>query len=120
MLVYVRPSNEALPRARVPGAQDQRGGPSHLFIVGALRVRRTVCLLLRIVLRPRVARDRRLSGSIPSSVLRVCAERRFTRLLDPTEGLADNSGGNRRCGGAFVDGSKGGPEHEITGCGRAG
>jgi hypothetical protein len=25
MLVYVRPSNEALPRARVPGAQDQRG-----------------------------------------------------------------------------------------------
>ena len=25
MLVYVRPSNEALLRARVPGAQDQRG-----------------------------------------------------------------------------------------------
>ena len=31
MLVNVRPSNEALPRARVPGAQDQRGGPSHIF-----------------------------------------------------------------------------------------
>ena len=32
MLVYVRPSNEALFRARVPGAQDQRGCPSnHLF-----------------------------------------------------------------------------------------
>jgi hypothetical protein len=31
MLVYVRPSNEALLRARVPGAQDQRGCPSHPF-----------------------------------------------------------------------------------------
>jgi hypothetical protein len=30
MLVYVRPSNEALLRARVPGAQDQYGCPSHL------------------------------------------------------------------------------------------
>ena len=29
MLVYVRPSNEALLRARVPGAQDQCGWPSH-------------------------------------------------------------------------------------------
>ena len=29
MLVYVRPSNEALLRARVPGAQDQRGRPFH-------------------------------------------------------------------------------------------
>jgi hypothetical protein len=29
MLVYVRPSNEALLRARVPGAQDQRGCPSN-------------------------------------------------------------------------------------------
>ena len=28
MLVYVRPSNEALLRARVPGAQDQHGCPS--------------------------------------------------------------------------------------------
>jgi hypothetical protein len=33
MLVYVRPSNEALLRARVPGAQDQRGCPSIPFIV---------------------------------------------------------------------------------------
>jgi hypothetical protein len=31
MLVYVRPSNEALLRARVPGAQDQHGCPSHSF-----------------------------------------------------------------------------------------
>jgi hypothetical protein len=31
MLVYVRPSNEALLRARVPGVQDQRGCPSHPF-----------------------------------------------------------------------------------------
>src|SRR5437588_11700253 len=29
ILVYVRPSNEALLRARVPGAQDQRGCPSN-------------------------------------------------------------------------------------------
>ena len=34
MLVYVRPSNEALRRARVPGAQDQCGCPSNPFIVG--------------------------------------------------------------------------------------
>ncbi len=31
MLVDVRPSNEALLRARVPGAQDQRGCPSYPF-----------------------------------------------------------------------------------------
>ena len=31
MLGYVRPSNEALLRARVPGAQDQRGCPSNPF-----------------------------------------------------------------------------------------
>ena len=31
MLVYVRPSNEALLRARVPGAQDQRAWPSTPF-----------------------------------------------------------------------------------------
>jgi hypothetical protein len=31
MLVEVRPSNEALLRARVPGAQDQRGCLSSLF-----------------------------------------------------------------------------------------
>ena len=31
MLVYVRPSNEALLRARVPEAQGQRGCPSHPF-----------------------------------------------------------------------------------------
>jgi|CXWL01.1.fsa_nt_gi hypothetical protein len=30
MLVYVRPSNEAILRARVPGALDQHGRPSHL------------------------------------------------------------------------------------------
>ena len=42
MLVYVRPSNEALLRARVPGAQDQCGCPSNPFIVGALRAYETV------------------------------------------------------------------------------
>jgi hypothetical protein len=39
MLVYVRPSNEALLRARVPGAQDQRGCPSS-FSSCALREHR--------------------------------------------------------------------------------
>ena len=34
MLVYVRPSNEALLRARVPGAQEQRGCPSNPFYCG--------------------------------------------------------------------------------------
>jgi hypothetical protein len=29
MLVYVRPSNEHILIVRVPGAQDQRGCPSH-------------------------------------------------------------------------------------------
>jgi len=40
MLVYVRPSNEALLRARVPGAQDQRGWPPIFFTVRVLRARR--------------------------------------------------------------------------------
>ena len=40
MLVYVRPSNEALLRARVPGAQDHMGPFQSLFIVGALRAQR--------------------------------------------------------------------------------
>jgi hypothetical protein len=34
MLVYLRPSNEALLRSRVPGAQDQRGCPSNPFYRG--------------------------------------------------------------------------------------
>ena len=44
MLVYVRPSNEALPRARVPGAQDQRGCPSHSFYRGGSASKKDVCL----------------------------------------------------------------------------
>jgi hypothetical protein len=39
MLVYVRPSNEALLRARVPGAQDHMGVLPLLFIVRPLRAR---------------------------------------------------------------------------------
>jgi len=31
MSAYVRPSNEVLPRARVPGTQDQRGCPFNPF-----------------------------------------------------------------------------------------
>src|SRR4029079_16807486 len=41
MLVSVRPSNEGLLRARVPGARDQRGCPSYPFIVRVLRATRT-------------------------------------------------------------------------------
>ena len=54
MLVYVRPSNEALLRARAPGAQDQRGCPSNLFIVGALRAQRPCQLSRRFP--PKLAR----------------------------------------------------------------
>ena len=54
MLVYVRPSNEALLRARVPGAQDQRGCPSLPFDRARSATRRPVCLLPAV--RPRVAR----------------------------------------------------------------
>jgi len=42
MLVYVRPSNEALPRARVPGAQDQRGCPSNPFYRGGFASTETI------------------------------------------------------------------------------
>jgi hypothetical protein len=49
MLVYVRPSNEALLRARVPGAQDQRGCPSFpiLFVtaLGNTSIIRSLWLL---------------------------------------------------------------------------
>jgi hypothetical protein len=38
MLVKVRPSNEALLRARVPGAQDQRGWPFQAFSSGGFRL----------------------------------------------------------------------------------
>ncbi len=39
MLVKVRPSNEALLKARVPGAQDQRGCPPILFTLRVARAR---------------------------------------------------------------------------------
>ena len=49
ILVYVRPSNEALLRARVPGAQDQRGCPSHPLKPRVARAQgrdhRVLCLL---------------------------------------------------------------------------
>jgi hypothetical protein len=40
MLVYVRPSNEALLRARVPGAQDQHGYP--LPVLFSVRIERAL------------------------------------------------------------------------------
>ena len=45
MLVYVRPSNEALLRARVPGAQDQRGRPSLIFYRARSASKKDRCLL---------------------------------------------------------------------------
>jgi len=45
MLVYVRPSNEALLRARVPGAQNQRGCPFHPFYRGGSANKKDGCLL---------------------------------------------------------------------------
>ena len=53
MLVYVRPSNEALLRARVPGAQNQRGCLPIFFIVRVLRARRAPGRALPILLRAR-------------------------------------------------------------------
>jgi hypothetical protein len=60
MLVEVRPSNEALFRARVPGAQDERGYPSIHFIVQALRARRATWPLTPHLPRPRVARAQKI------------------------------------------------------------
>jgi hypothetical protein len=45
MLIYVRPSNEALLRARVPGAQDQRECPSNLFHRGGFASKKDGWLL---------------------------------------------------------------------------
>jgi hypothetical protein len=44
MLVYVRPSNEDLLRARVSGAQDQQGCPSHLSDCAASASKKVVWL----------------------------------------------------------------------------
>ena len=65
MLVYVRPSNEALLRARVPGAQDQRGCHSILFTVRVLRARRAPGNYLPIPPRPRVARAQKIISLHP-------------------------------------------------------
>ena len=42
-----------------------RASSDHRFIVGALRARRTVCLLLRILPRPRVARAQKIISPRP-------------------------------------------------------
>ena len=66
MLVYVRPSNEALLRARVPGAQEQHGCPLPiLFTVRVLRARRAPDRSLPILLRPRVARAQEINRPPP-------------------------------------------------------
>jgi hypothetical protein len=70
VLVPLRPSNEHILIVRVPGARDQHGCHSIPFIVGALRARRTVCLLPRILLRPRVARAQG-TARLPRLLLRL-------------------------------------------------
>ena len=47
-----------LPQMEQADCSSLRASSDHCFIVGALRARRTVCLLPRILLRPRVARAR--------------------------------------------------------------
>ena len=66
MLVYVRPSNEALLRARVPGAQDQRGCLPILYRGGSASKKNGLpapCILLR----PRVPLARSFIPSFPLS-----------------------------------------------------
>ena len=74
VLVPLRPSNEHILIVRVPGARDRHECHSTLFIVGALRARRTVCLLPRIILRQRVTRTQQASLS-PRAVLSGCKTR---------------------------------------------
>src|SRR4029077_6815299 len=50
-----------------------RASTDHRFIVGALRARRTVCLLSRILLMPRVARARGPLGYQPAFFIRSTA-----------------------------------------------
>jgi hypothetical protein len=64
MLVYVRPSNEALLRARVPGAQDQHGCPSNHFHRARSASKEGTWPLPSHPLRPRVARAQRVVSSI--------------------------------------------------------
>ena len=59
MLVYVRPLNEALLRARVPGAQDQHGSPPNPFHRARSASKKGTWSLPLILLRPRVARSHR-------------------------------------------------------------
>ena len=59
MLVYVRPLNEALLRARVPGAQDQHGSPPNPFHRARSASKKGAWPLPLLLLRPRVARARR-------------------------------------------------------------
>ena len=76
MLVYVRPSNEALHRARVPGAQDQRGCSSNPFYRGGSASKKGTWLLPLIFLRPRVARAQEIIRLLPYLALpKICLPR---------------------------------------------
>jgi hypothetical protein len=72
-------------RAR-SGSKRSTRVPFRPFIVGALRARRTVCLLLRIILRPRVARARG-SSQLPRPIFLRRASRLVVRS-GPTGGFA--------------------------------
>jgi hypothetical protein len=95
MLVYVRPSNEALLRARVPGAQDQCGCPSHPSYRARSASRRTARLPVSPFRDRALHEHRRSSASIPSSVLRArrAPGHSFPLLLRPcVPGAQDQCG----------------------------
>jgi hypothetical protein len=121
MLVYVRPSNEALLRARVPGAQDQHGDPCLSFSSCAFCEQGGHLAAPSSSFLGRALREhRRSSDSIPSFILWTSAERGFLdRLTLPrtSQIIAEKT---TDASGASVDVSEGELEHETARCGRTG
>ena len=121
MLVYVRPSNEALLRARVPGAQDQRGCPSHPFYRGGSASKKNGlpapshlseaarCASIedhQAPSPPLFCRHPLSEGSLDCLTLS-----RASQII--AKETADTSG-------VFVDASEGGLKHEVARCDRTG
>jgi hypothetical protein len=78
VLVPLRPLGEGLlipqlPQKEQADCSSLRASSDYRFIVGALRARRTVCLLLRIILRPRVARAQKIIRLHPLFILATVA-----------------------------------------------
>jgi hypothetical protein len=81
MLVYVRPSNEALPRAHVPGAQGQRGCPSYPFYRGGFASKKDGCLLPRVPLRLPVLSQK----GVAKAALNCAHRTTVIHLIDPSK-----------------------------------